>query len=66
MIEEPPRQEMPLQPRDAFDDKPKSYKTQYASNYPPPYQAATEPQEPEIKKSPPPDDDEEGIDDGWL
>eukprot|EP00112_Aurelia_sp_Birch-Aquarium-sp1_P006944 Seg1758.4 transcript_id=Seg1758.4/GoldUCD/mRNA.D3Y31 product="hypothetical protein" protein_id=Seg1758.4/GoldUCD/D3Y31 len=67
MISEPPRQEMPLQARDAYDEKPKSYKSQYASNYPPPYQAATQLQEPEIKKSPPPDDDdEEGIDGGWL
>ena len=54
------RQEAPFQPRSDFEmKKPKSYNEEYASNYPPPYQAAT-------KEPPAPEEKEDDGDADWL
>lgn len=55
------KQEPAFQPRNDFELKPKSsYREDYASQYPPPYQAATS------EKRPPSPDEKEDINEGWL
>ena len=50
-----------FQPRDDFNSQQKPRREEYASQYPPPYQAATKEKEPLSSG-----DEKEDIDAGWL